>query len=234
MNNFTISIVDTDSITISKPDSSEFSKEEINLLTEDLNSLFEPLIKWEYEFYIPKILVIKTKNYVLKYNEKKLTIKGSALIATLKEPALKEFIKKLINSFLEDRTDFVEIYNNYVHEIFNIKDIKRWASKKTITEKVLINERANEANVREAIEGTDYTEGDKIYTYFNEQGEVTLVERWKNDHSKDKLLNKLYETSETFDALIPPDTFLNYKLKRNKQKLNELLNPLAEQQQLVL
>lgn len=222
---FRIVNADTDSISCCKSDMSVFSKEEMKELIKDINTLFPELIKFEDDGVYSNVLVVRAKNYVL-VKDGKTTYKGSALKATLKEPALREFIKVFINSIMYNLNDYETVYHKYVHEIFNIKDIRRWASKKTITEKVMVNSRANEANVREAIEGTDYTEGDKIYTYFDEDGTVTLVEHWKNDHSTDRLLNKLYETSETFDALVPPGTLKNYKLKRNKSELNELLNIL--------
>ena len=56
--NFIIPVVDTDSITICKPDGGEFSQEEIDKLTQEINSLTDELISWEYEFYVPKMVVL--------------------------------------------------------------------------------------------------------------------------------------------------------------------------------
>ena len=42
-------------------------------------------------------------------------------------------------------------------------------------------------------------------------------------HNKDKMLEKLFKTSEIFDSVLPEGIFLNYKLKRNKKALEELL-----------
>ena len=93
MNNLIVPIVDTDSITVCKPDFSEFTKEELTALTISLNEQFDELINWELEFSIPKIICIKAKNYIL-FDGKDFKIKGSALKATTKSPALKELLKK--------------------------------------------------------------------------------------------------------------------------------------------
>jgi len=229
--NFQIVNADTDSISFVKPDMSLFTTEERKALINDVNELYPELIRFEDDGGYTRVLVIKSKNYVLESINKtgglSVKYKGSALKATLKEPALKEFIKEIIHTLLDGKDNYLEYYNKYVKEIHMTQDIKRWASKKTVTEKVLVNKRTNEANIRDAIEGTEYTEGDKIYTYFDANGKVRLVEDWQNDHSKDKLLEKLFKTSKTFDALIPEDTFINYTLVRSKEKLAQLLQTMV-------
>lgn len=229
--NFQIVNADTDSISFVKSDMTPFTVEERKFLINDVNELYPELIRFEDDGGYTRVLVIRSKNYVLESLKKDgslhIKYKGSALKATLKEPALKEFIKEVIHILLDGKDNYLESYNKYVKEIFTTQDIKRWASKKTVTEKVLVNKRTNEANVRDAIEGTDYAEGDKIYTYFDVNGKVKLVEDWKNDHSKDKLLEKLFKTSETFDALIPENTFKNYKLVRSKESLAQLLQTMV-------
>ena len=113
-------------------------------------------------------------------------------------------------------TSYVEVYNKYILEILNVKDIKRWASKKTITSKVLNGTRKNETNVKDSIAGTDYAEGDKIYAFYDDQDKLTLVENFKGLYNKSRLLKKLFETSKLFEDVISADTFINYSLKNKK------------------
>ena len=102
MHDFKIANLDTDSISFSKQDGSVFSKQEQTCLLEELNSLFPPTIRWEHDGIFSRVVVIKAKNYILKSESGKVKIKGSALKATGREPALKEFINKVIDSYLKD------------------------------------------------------------------------------------------------------------------------------------
>jgi hypothetical protein len=223
MYNFILGVTDTDSISFCKQDQSPFSVEEQNNLIAEINGMMPELIKYDHDGCYKKVVIIRAKNYILQTFDDKIKIRGSALKATGKEVALREFIGRIINCLLEDRQhDMVSIYNEYVKEILNVKDIGRWASKKTITETVLKGERTTEQKVLNSIEGSEYGIGDKIYTYFNHKDEVVLQENWNNDHNIDKLLEKLYKTLLTFETVLDKNLFLNYKLKRNK-KLLELL-----------
>lgn len=223
-NNFIVPIVDTDSITVCKSDYSEFTKEEIDILTDDLNSKFDKLINWEFEFYNPKIICLLAKNYVLVDQSGKIKYKGSAIKATQKEPALKEFIKAIIDSMLNDRNDYQEIYHRYVKEAANIKDIKRWAARKTVSERTLNSERKNETRIKDAIEGTEIVEGDRIYLYNKDEETLDLVQNFDGTYCVAKYLKKVYDTSWTFDSVLDCDAlFINYTLKKNKKALEDLL-----------
>lgn len=218
--NFILGPVDTDSISFTKPDMSPFSEEERNELLAEINALMPEKVKYADDGYYDTCIVIRAKNYIL-WDGKKLKMKGSALKATTKEPALQEFIKSTIQIILDNRevtdihTKTHDLYQQYVREIMNISDIKRWASKKTITDKILKNERTNEAKVRDALAGSDYTEGDKIFVYFKEDGNLSLVENFNNDHDRSKLLKKLFSTAETFETILPVgELFPNYSLKK--------------------
>lgn len=198
MNNFNISILDTDSITINKPNGDGFSQEEIDALTSDLNSLYPELIRWEFEFYIPKIIVVKSKNYIL-YDGKKIKTKGSSIRDQKKEPALREMMDKFIDAMLFDRTDtLVDIYNSYIHEALNVKDIKRWSMKKTITESILKCKgwteedilskrlRKNETDVWDAIKHLDDLQaGGKVYCYPTVLSSSVETKEYKNGNIKE-------------------------------------------------
>ena len=219
-NNFKVVAGDTDGVSFCKTDSSNFTKEECDNLLHKLNDRMGKMIEWENDGVFSRMIVLRAKNYIL-YDGKTVKYKGSAIKATAKEPALKQFIKDLLNEMLEGSFDFVTIYNK-------IKDITRWATKKTITSKVLGSDRTNEKVVRDAIKDTEYVEGDKAYFYYKANGDLQLAEKFDGDYNKDKLLEKLYNTTSTFDTVIDRKTFLNYKLKRSKEALQQLLTSKSE------
>ena len=223
MYNYNLVNCDTDGFSICKTDGSKFSSQEEEVLLKQLNDLYPDGIKWTFEGQFHTSIVVKAKNYIL-YDGKKITYKGSAIKATSKQPALKEFIKELINEMLEGNYDFISIYNKYVEEIMDIEDIKRWATKKTISSKVLAAKRTNEKVILDAIKDTEYQEGDRAYFYYKSDQTLSVVENYKKDYDKDRLLESLYKTATgTFNTVIDPKIFLNYKLKRNKEALNSLM-----------
>lgn len=219
--NFVIGPTDTDSISVGKPDGSAFSKEEIKNLTDELMSISPDKMIWEDDGYYPTVIILKTKNYILWDGQKK-TIKGSSLKDAKTEKALKYFLNEIIDAIIHDTKDYKEIYERYVKEALNITDMSRWSSKKTISTKVLSSERANESKVRDAIEGSEIVEGDRIWTYFTSDNRLQLLEKFDGDYNEDRMLEKLYKKAMTFKEVIPKDTFINYKLKKNKKLLQGL------------
>ncbi len=215
---------DTDSISFSKIDESPFTSESRKTLLMLLNELFPNKIRWEDDGYYNCIIVLKAKNYIMQKEDGSLKYKGSAVKATVKELGLKEFIKDIIGSMFSGKQNYVEIYNTYVKEILNMTDINRWAKKATITSKTLNGTRTNETKVMEAIKETDYSEGDKIYIYYDKEDNLKLVANYNNDHNIPRLLKKLYTTSQSFVTIIPKDTFINYSLKN--KKIQSLLQEL--------
>jgi len=220
--NFKLVNCDTDSIMVCKADQSAFTEEEQVSLTNELNSLFESGINWELEGTFKRVIIFKTKNYIL-YDGEKITYKGSSVKSSTKEPALKQFIKDIIDEMLNGTYKYEEVYHRYVKEIVLIEDIKRWASRKTISASVMAAKRTNEAIVKSAIAGTEYVEGDRAYFFYKSNGELSLVEDFKGDYDVDRLLEKLFKTSVMFNTVIPKGVFINYSLKRSKEKLKELI-----------
>lgn len=214
---------DTDSISVCKEDQSKFSNEEEIKLLQELNSLFPTRIKWEDDGIFETVIVLKAKNYVLKKKGEKPKYKGSAIKATLKETKLKVFIKEIIKEIGIGREDYLKLYNAYAKEIMNITDINDWCTKKTITATVLTSPRANESKVRDAIVGTEYRPGDKIYTFFGEDETYILKENFAGKYNKNVLLKKLFKTSQIFSGVLDTKMFLDYSLKKNKKQLEELL-----------
>lgn len=219
--NFLLTNADTDSIMIHKNQCLEFSKEEREKLLKEINELSPKGLVWEDDGYYLNVIILKAKNYILKKENGQITYKGSALKSSKTEPALKEFIHKIIDEMLNETNRYQEVYQTYVNEILNLKDIKRWASKKTLSQTTYESERANETKIIDAIKGTEYKEGDKVFVYFTNDGSLKLVENYLNDHDIGKLLKKLHSTSKVFDAVIPKDTFINFALKKNFKLLEE-------------
>lgn len=220
--NLSLVNADTDSISFNKSDSSFIEKEERKSLLNELNSLFPEKIKFEDDGFYKCIIVIKAKNYIMQKEDGSIIYKGSAIKASNKSPALKQFIKDIIEAILNNKNNYLEIYNNYAKEIQNITDIKRWATKKTVTQKVLEGTRLNETKVKDAINDSDYAEGDKIWVYYNENNELILIENFKNDYSKKRLLKALHDTSKVFNTIIDKNQFLNYTLVKNEELVNKL------------
>jgi len=220
---FIIVNADTDSISFTKSDQSEFTEEQKDNLLKELNSLYPSTIRFEDDGLYKCVIVFKAKNYVL-YDGNKIKTKGSAIKATTKEPALREFINKIITDIIDGRNDHDSVYKTYVKEAMSITDIKRWVSRKTISEKTLNPQRTNEQKIFDIIQNNNISEGDRIYCFFKPDGSLALAENFNGDYDKDKMLEKLFKTSEIFDSVLPQGIFLNYKLKRNKKALEELMN----------
>jgi DNA polymerase elongation subunit (family B) len=222
MYNFTFVCCDTDSCTFCKPDQTPFSEEEQERLLNEINDLFPEKIAWEPEGPYDKIIIFKAKNYVL-YEKGKIKLKGSALKSSKLEPALKDLQQEIIEAIIYERNNFLEIYHKYIKEAMNIKDIRRWCGKKTVTDKIETSERANETKVKDALVGSNYREGDKIYTFYLPDGSLCLAENFTGVYDKLKMCERVYKSIQVFDSVIDIDSMINYKLKKNQKALDELV-----------
>lgn len=217
---FVLVNADTDSISFCKKDNTPFTEEETESLLNEVNSLFPERINFENDGVFKKVIVIKAKNYVL-WDGKKMKTKGSALKATTKEPALRELIDRIIYEILEDKSDIVKIYNDYIKEALNVKDMKRWASRKSITEAVLNPERTNEQKVADALEGEEFQPGDRRYFYFKSDGSLSLLENFDGDYDKYKLIEKIWKTIQIFSTVLDVSILPKYHLKTKRKLLDE-------------
>jgi len=217
---------DTDSISYTRDDLS-LDKAGHYSFIELLNSEFPKGIVWEDDGFFTDFIVVKAKNYVMRRDDGKLTIKGSALKATMKEPALKEFIKNAIHIILNGNDgDLDLLYNTLVGNIATINsDIRQWCSKKTVTKKVLHPARTNEQRILDAIHrsGRRVQEGDKINVFFRKKDELALAEMFDGEYDSDKLYQKLFDTVKILSPILDIKRFPNYKLKKNKGKLDEIV-----------
>lgn len=209
---------DTDSFCYST--GRKLSSEDFDKHIEVLNKMDEG-IRWENDGQYKAVLIVKAKNYVLD-DGKKLKIKGSSLKATMKEPALKEFIGEVIEKLIKDRKDeLYDTYMGYVNRIssLGLRDMAQWCSKKTITKAVLNPKRTNESRITDAIGGHHVEEGDKIFVFFETAEKITRLEDFKGVYCKKTLFKKLYKSMEIFDNLVGIDVFPNFALKRNEGRL---------------
>jgi DNA polymerase elongation subunit (family B) len=235
MQNLILTGVDTDSFSVCKPDQSPWTKEEQTKFLDYVNSNFPDLIKWDHDGVYEKVLVLKSKNYVLIENGKK-KVKGSALKDAKRAPILLKFMQDIVDILLEEgkEPEINELYFKYIKMTKNIKDIAPWCKKVTITDKILkckghetlskqelkdLKLRPNETKVYDALKGRHVQEGDKIYTFFLESRAVSLLEDFNGDYSRLDLIKGLFNCLKVFKNVIDMNQFLNYSLKSYKEEL---------------
>lgn len=225
VHDFILGPVDTDSISFCKPDQSPFTKEEQESLLNEINEMLPECIQYDHDGYFRMVIICKAKNYVLD-DGKSVKIKGSALKVPGKPVAMREMIRAIIDSLLNERNDFKEIYMKYINEAANIKDINRWASRKTISATTLSSTRANETRIKDAIEGTEIVEGDRIYVYQKTKTELDLVQNFSGQYHLAKMLQMCYDTAWVFENVLDCEAlFKNYSLKKN---IKELVNEVSD------
>lgn len=216
---FKIINVDTDSCFFAKRDGKPFSDEEADNLLSEINSLMPELTKLAFDGKdkgrYRRVIVVKAKNYILQDMKKNIKIKGSGLKATMKEKALQQYIKEVIDLLLVGHKDQIyPHYMGYVQEIKNIKDISRWCSKKTMTKSVMNPERTQEVRINEAASNEDIREGDKFYVFFKSKDEIALEKDFDGTYDKSILFKKLYNTAQIFESVFDTEMLPNYSLKR--------------------
>ena len=173
------------------------------------------------------------------YDEKKgkdiVKFKGSSLTSARLEPALLELIERIGLSLLNgiNYPEIEKIYLEYVKEAQNVKDINRWAVKKTVTKPVLESEndpeaRTNELKVLRAIKHLNPQEGDKVYVYdavdgmiqATEKGELKFlkdgspkmipnrilktIDQYSDDYIPAKLVKRVFDNISIFDTIFTP------------------------------
>lgn len=215
---------DTDSIMFCKQDMSPFSKQEQNDLLDEINSMLPDLIKFENDGVFSKVLYLKAKNYIMVDEKGKRTMKGSSLKSSTLEPALKYMLNRMIDAILFDNIEGMKaIYMEYVlHVRDGIANIKDWSSKKSLSPTTFNSKRKNETKIVDALVGSEYKSGDRIYVYpFDDK--LILAERFDGQYDKEVYYKKLYKTTERFATILPvKDMFTNFALKKNIKLLETL------------
>ena len=220
--NFILVNADTDSISFCKPNGEAFTEEESISLVNEINSLLPEKIKYERDGSFTKMIVAKAKNYIT-YNGKTIKYKGSSIKSSTLEPALKEFIHEVVEGIVNEKNNHLEIYLKYVKEVLDITDIKRWATKKSLTNKVYTSTRKNETKILDAIQDTEYVEGDKVFLFYRKDKSLALIDKFDAAcYHVDTYLEKLFKVTKRFEGVLDTSVFKNYKLKKNKTELETL------------
>lgn len=239
--------VDTDSFSFYK-ENDLITQKTFNQFLVDLNSIYPETIRWDDDGIYDNVLILKAKNYVLKQGNE-ITYKGSALIDQKKEPAMLEFLRKATDLIMNKQSNkILDLYHNYVKEAYEIKDISRWAVKKTVTEKVLENDRTNEKKIREAIGNTSVQEGDKIWIFtakpiqiplivkgeaqFKKDGitpktksdnPLKLISEWSSgDEDEFHYIDRVHSTAKILENVIDINQFVKYNNSKNRHLLETL------------
>lgn len=242
--------IDTDAVSFCKQDESPFTEEEYNNAISELNKIMYS--EWEDDGVFDRVLVVKAKNYVLKpRGQNKYKYKGSSLTDAKKEVALVELLHKLIEDLIENNGNSLnDIYTKYVKEAYNIEDINRWTTKKSITSKVLNPIRANEENILNAVKHLNPREGNKFWLYTALNGKIPeiknkttnpycplnkdlepkmidnailkVADEWSNDEHKLHYVGRVYSTLEILKSVIDIKQFIKYKNVSNQPLLKQL------------
>jgi hypothetical protein len=222
MNNHNFRIVggDTDSIMFCKPDMAPFSKEEQDNLLLEINSLLPKEIKFANDGIFSKVVYLKPKNYIMIDEKGKRKMKGSSLKSSTLEPALKEMLGEFIETLLNDQQELLPaIYDKYIQRALNITDIKPWTTKKTLSPTTYKSERKNETDIVDAVRGTEYKSGDRVYLYA--KSEVIELDAFyksgaKKGQRKTKKV-KVYGLQENFDGVYCKQTYVDKVLATTKR-----------------
>lgn len=238
---------DTDSILVYKKDQSEWTKDDRQTFLDELNKISDEMIKWEDDGYYSGVIILKSKNYILKdFETGKVKTKGSSITDSKKEKALTELINRVVNDIFDTEGLNIEaIYDKYISEALDIKDITRWCTKKTVSAAVLTSDRTNEVKIRDALEPEDLSEGTKVLLFNDIEGVVQetakgcpvffkdgrpkmienrilkKIQKYTGTYDLKHYLERVYNTMMIFDTVLDKSLFLNYNLSRNFKKLQE-------------
>ena len=226
--NFQILGGDTDSIMFCKNNMLPFTEQEQNDLLDEINSLLPGIIKFANDGVFSRVVYLKSKNYCMIDMKGKRKIKGSSLKSSTLEPALKTFLNEMLDLIIDDKMDMlIPTYHKHVKLVHSISDIKQWAKKMSLSPTTFNSTRTNETKVVDAIKGSEYGSGDRIYVYPTIDGKLKLAERYNSDHDVDVYLKKLFNTTKRFETIMDVKSmFINYSLKGKKKVLAELLETL--------
>jgi hypothetical protein len=216
---------DTDAISLNKLDQSPFTKEEQYALLAELNSIMDEGIVFDHDGYFTTFIVAKAKNYLMVDENGKRKTKGSAFKSSKMEKSCKDLQTAILDAIVEERYSEDElkvIYQNAFASLPLLTDIREWASRKTITEKVLQSPRKQERDIRDAVEGKGYSVGDKVFLYFTNDGKLKEVGDYAQDHDLWRLVKKLYNCTGIFTTFLSCTWRINYSLKSNKKLIYKL------------
>lgn len=228
--NFKIVGGDTDSIMFCKENMEEFTKEEQKALLDEINSLLPEMIRFENDGVFKTVVYVKAKNYVMVDEKGKRKVKGSAFKSSTMEPILKQMLQEITDALIEDKIDTVkDIVIKYYNMADNIQDIAPWCSKKMLSPTTYNSTRKNEMDIVDAVRGTEYKSGDRVYLYTCsktvEIGEIYKVgarkgqpktkkvkvlkikEHYNYDHDVEHYKNRVVSVASRFEPILGKDFF---------------------------
>lgn len=220
---------DTDSFSISN--GKRPTQEEFDDILSRLNEQFSDMIVWEDDGLFDQVIVVKAKNYVL-VRDGKVKYKGSSLTDQKKEPMLKGFLVELIDLLLDGHAENIpDSYKQFCQEALNIKDIKQWVTKKTVTEAMIdkttvAGEKAFDA-CQEAINKgiiDSIQEQDKIWVYQYIKGQKQKIAKGEPVFLKDGTPKMVDDTALRFGKLFDGDYDKWHYVKRVWDTLEILEN----------
>ncbi len=225
MNNYKVVGSDTDAVWFGKQDESPFTNLEIERIIQNINKTFPEYIKFDMDGCFSRFIILKAKNYIM-YDGNKIKLKGSSLKSSMLEPILKEMLNEFIEALVFDKhQNLVNIYHKYIREAMNIRDIKKWSKKITISTRTTVSERSNETRIIDALNRSNkpITEGDKHHIFFLEEKKLELAENFNGEYHKLTMVAKIFKCTQRFETILPiKEMFLNYSLARNQKLLEEL------------
>lgn len=208
---------DTDSIMVCRNDQSYFTSEEREEFLVKMNDIYEDLIIWEDDGYYDRVVIVKAKNYILKEEGKeKLKIKGSSFNSSSKEPALCQLMLDICHDLIDDKP-WKKTLDSYLEEVMDIKDMSRWANKKSVSEKLIEANDTNKQRVLAAIAHKEYQVGDKFYMFKVIDGERPQLV--KGEEKRNKYTKRAY--TELGLKKLPMQQFCQHK----ENLFCELCNP---------
>lgn len=175
-------LVNTDTDSFSITNGLFHGEEDFNRMLKDLNNQFSDMIVWEDDGQFDQVIVIKAKNYVL-VKDGKVKYKGSSLTDQKKEPILRGFLTEVIDLLLNGKQDCVaDSYKQFCQAALDIKDIKQWLTKKTVTDAMIGETTAAGAKAHDACKEAiaksiipAIQEQDKIWVYQYIRGQKQKV-----------------------------------------------------------
>lgn len=169
---------------------------------QQLNAITPDKIVWEDDGIYDAVVVVKAKNYLLKQGDN-IKIKGSALKATMKETALKDFLEEGLSLLIDKNFGALEdLYMDYVDRIKYLKDITPWSFKRTVTESVINQSTSFQSKVYNALSGTNYQEGDKFRFFYTPDEKLCLVDNFDGSFNSARLYQKLFDTLSIFEPIL--------------------------------
>jgi DNA polymerase elongation subunit (family B) len=236
---------DTDSIMITYKDGREWTNVMRDKFLDAMNDIFDDLIVWEDDGYYDRVVVVKSKNYVLLENgDTKIKYKGSSFKSSNKEPALASMMKEISEDLINNNNNYPDIYERYINEVLNITDINRWSSKKSVTENLMMGNDTVKKKVLNAVGEKKISVGDKLYIYNDIDGKIQstvkgepffykktgepkmienrvykLSENFTGSYDKQHYLKRTFSTAEILKTVIDMSKIKNYSSTINYKKL---------------